>query len=445
MNRQKIIIMGAAGRDFHNFNMVYRNDPAFEVVAFTAAQLPDISDRTYPPDLAGPLYPNGIRIFPEERLESLISAYHVQQVVFAYSDVSYEYLMHKASACLSSGADFIILGPDKTMLASERPVISVCAVRTGCGKSGISVYISKILKGRGIYPAVVRHPMPYGPRIIGGVRRYAKMDDFYGRECTIEEREEYEPLVEAGLVVYSGVDCKSVLRSAEKEAPMIIWDGGNNDMPFVKPDIEIVVLDPHRPGHELRYHPGEANLRRAHIAVINKVNTAERKKVEAVEQNIRKYNPEAAIVHTVSEIILENGESVTGKKVLVVEDGPTLTHGGMPYGAGYLAAVKSQAVEILDPRPYSRGSIKQTFARYPQIRNVLPAVGYSPNQLAELRETIENTPCDIVIMATPVDLGKLLTIKHEICRVRYEIRETEYPELKGYIEGFADSHIHSLT
>jgi len=439
MDRQKIIIMGAAGRDFHNFNMVYKKDPSFEVVAFTAAQLPYIGGRTYPPELSGPLYPEGIRIFPEEQLGLLITTHSVNQVVFAYSDVSHEYLMHKASLCLSLGADFIMLGPDKTMLKSRKPVISVCAVRTGCGKSGVSAYISGILKGRGAAPVVIRHPMPYGRTISGSVRRYAGPADLAGCNCTIEEREEYEPLVDAGVVVYSGVECGAVLAEAEKEGAVIVWDGGNNDMSFIKPDLEIVVLDPHRPGHELSYHPGETNLRRADIAVINKVDTADREKIEAVEENVRRINPEAFIVHTASKITVENSEKIRGRKVLVVEDGPTLTHGGMPYGAGYIAAGRAGAAEIVDPRPYSTGSIKEIFLAYPHMGNIIPATGYAPEQMAELRETIEAVPCDVVLIATPVDLGALLKLEHEVCRVRYKIEEPGNLELKGCIEGFADS------
>jgi len=443
MKRQKLIIMGAAGRDFHNFNMVYRNDPSYEVKAFTATQIPFIEERIYPRELAGPLYPDGIPIYSEEKLDALISKYDVEQVVFAYSDVSHEYVMHKASLCLSIGADFLLLGPGKTMLESRRPVISVCAVRTGSGKSGISRYIVKILHNKGLVPVAIRHPMPYCELNRGAVQRFINMKDLDIESCTIEEREEFEPLIEAGVAVYSGVDYERVVKNAEEEGEIIVWDGGNNDLPFIRADIEIVVLDPHRPGHELSYHPGETNLRRADIAVINKVDTADKEKISAVERNIRTVNPDAIMIHTTSRIIPDAPPgAIKGKKVLVIEDGPTLTHGGMTYGAGFLAATQFGASEIVDPRPYATGSIKDAFERYPQLGKLLPAMGYAQSQIRELREIIEKTPCDIVLIATPIDLARLLGLKKETVRIRYEIEEVAGLELKGCIEGFIDSHFH---
>lgn len=434
--------MGAAGRDFHNFNMVYRNDSSYEVIAFTAAQIPFIQQRIYPPDLGGPLYPEGVPIYPEEKLESLIVHNEVDQVVFAYSDVSHEYVMHKASLCLSLGADFVLLGPEKTMLKSKQPVISVSAVRTGCGKSGITRYILGVLKDKGKNPVAIRHPMPYCDLTKVRVQRFEKMEELDRYSCTIEEREEYEPLIAAGGVVYSGVDYGEILRKAEEEAGIIVWDGGNNDLPFIEPGLEIVVFDPHRPGHELSYHPGETNLRRADVAVINKVDTADREKIEAVEENIKRINPGAIIIHTASRITADNPHAIKGKKVLVVEDGPTLTHGGMPYGAGFLAALKFGAGDIVDPRPYAAGSVKETFKKYPQIKALLPAMGYAPEQIQELKQTIEDTPCDCVLVATPTDLRSLLGLQREVVRIRYEIEETDGMELKGCVEGFVDSIHH---
>jgi predicted GTPase len=441
MKRQKVIIMGAAGRDFHNFNMVYRNDPHYEVKAFTASQIPFIEKRIYPSELAGLLYPDGIPIYPEEQLGNLIENHKTDKVVFAYSDVSHEYVMHKASLCLSLGADFVFLGPEKTMLKSRRPVISVCAVRTGCGKSGITRYIVSLLKNKGLVPVAMRHPMPYCDLNRGGSQRFGSLKEVDGGSCTIEEREEFEPLIEAGVVVYSGVDYEKVVKNADEEADIIVWDGGNNDLPFIKADIEIVVLDPHRPGHELLYHPGETNLRRADIAVINKVDTANRENINLVENNIRSVNPEAMIVHTASRIIADGpSDAIKDKKVLVVEDGPTLTHGGMPYGAGFLAALRFRASEIVDPRPFARGSIKDAFEKYPHIGKLLPAMGYTEIQMKELGEVIEDVPCDLVLIATPIDLTRLLGLRKETVRIRYEIEEVEGPELKGYIEGFVDSN-----
>lgn len=442
LKRQKVLIMGAAGRDFHNFNMVYRDDPSYEVAAFTAAQIPFIGGRTYPPDLAGPLYPKGIPIFPEEDLERLIYLRGIEQVIFAYSDVPHEYVMHKASLCLSLGTDFVLLGPDKTMLKSTLPVISVCAVRTGCGKSGITKYVLGVLKQRGVVPVAIRHPMPYCDLSKSRSQRFVKMEDLDEQSCTIEEREEFEPLIKAGVTAYAGVDYGAVLKDAEKEAGVIVWDGGNNDMPFIRSGLEIVLLDPHRPGHELSFHPGEANLRRADIAVINKVDTADERKVSEVARNIRMVNPEAIIVYTASPIRADSPDKIAGKKVLVIEDGPTLTHGGMAYGAGFLAAEKYEAAEIVDPRPYAAGSIRATLEKYPGIKNVLPAMGYAPEQVRELKETIEHAPCDLVLIATPIDLRRLLDLNKESVHISYEIEELKGMELKGCIEGFIDSHLH---
>jgi predicted GTPase len=439
MKRRRVIIMGAAGRDFHDFNMVYRKSPEHEVVAFTAAQIPFIERRIYPPELAGTLYPQGIPIFPEESLEELITTHGVGQVVFAYSDVPHEYVMHRASLCLARGADFVILGPESTMLESSRPLISVCAVRTGCGKSGVTRYILRVLRDRGRKPVAIRHPMPYCDLLRERVQRFASAEDLRTSSCTIEEREEFEPLVEAGVPVYAGVDYEAVLRRAEGEAEILVWDGGNNDLPFIRPDLELVVLDPHRPGHELAYHPGEANLRRAGVAIVNKVDTAQRDAIEQVERNIRTVNPRAAIVRTASQITVPAPERIRGQRVLVVEDGPTLTHGGMAYGAGVLAARKWGASEIVDPRPFARGSIREVLGRYPHLQNLLPAIGYAPHQMEELKETIEAVPCDLVLVATPVDLMRLLDLRKEAVRVTYEIEEVGEGEgLKSCIESFLD-------
>jgi len=439
VKRQSVIIMGAAGRDFHNFNVFYRDNEFYDVKAFTAAQIPFIERRTYPPELAGSLYREGIPIYPEDALGALIPKNGIDQVVFAYSDVSHEYVMHKASLCISLGADFVLLGAEKTMIESALPVLSVCAVRTGCGKSGVTRYVLRILKAKGLKPAAVRHPMPYCDLVRERVQRFEKTGDLDGQNCTIEEREEYEPLIAEGAVVYAGVDYQEIVKSVEKEAEIIVWDGGNNDLPFIRPDLEMVVLDPHRAGHEMLYHPGEANLRRADVAIINKVDTAVKENVKVVERNIRSVNATALIIHTASRITVDDPGRIKGKKVLVVEDGPTLTHGGMSYGAGFLAARQFQAGEVLEPRPYAVGSIRDVLDRYPHIKNLLPATGYAPAQIEELRETIENVPCDLVLVATPVDLGSLLDIKKSVMRVRYDIEEVEGKELQGCIEGFVDS------
>ena len=425
----KVIIMGAAGRDFHNFNVYFRDNKEYEVVAFTATQIPGIEERKYPPELAGANYPEGIPIFPEEDLPELIKKHNVDQVIFAYSDVSHEYVMHKASIVLASGADFRMLSPSSTMLKAKIPVVSVCAVRTGSGKSQTSRRVCRILKKMGYEVVVVRHPMPYGDLRKQVCQRFASMEDLDKYECTIEEREDYEPHIANGFVVYAGVDYERILREAEKEADIIVWDGGNNDLPFYAPDLHIVVADPHRPGHELTYHPGETNLRMANVVVINKVDTADRKGIEIVQNNIKMVNPDATVVKTASPITVDNPELIKGKRVLVVEDGPTLTHGNMAYGAGTIAARKLGA-SLVDPRPYAIGSIRDVFEKYSHMGVLLPAVGYGKRQIRELEETINATPCDAVVIGTPIDLRKALRLNKPAVRVRYELQEVGKPNLE---------------
>lgn len=432
--RKRIIIMGAAGRDFHDFNMLYRDDPSIEVVAFTAAQIPFIENRTYPPSLSGPLYPEGIRIYPEDDLPELIKKHGADEVVFSYSDISYDYVMRRASLAISLGAAFVLPSAEAAMIKAKRPVISVSAVRTGCGKSGVTRYIGKKLLQAGRKPVAIRHPMPYGDLAKQRLQRFASRQDLVNAQCTIEELEEYEPLVEAGLVVYAGVDYRAVLNEAEKEGDIIIWDGGNNDLPFIRPDFEIVVADPLRPGHELQYYPGEANLRRAHVVVINKAGSAGAN-VELVGSNARSINPGAQILRTDSAISVE-GE-IRGKKALVVEDGPTLTHGGMAFGAG-IAAARAFGAEPVDPRPYAVGTIKETFRKYPALQNLLPAMGYSEGQKKELEYIIEKTPADLVLIATPIDLSRVVPIKKPAVRVRYEIEEMDRPGLWDAVLGFLE-------
>ncbi|CAG1014378.1 hypothetical protein BURC_00676 [Burkholderiaceae bacterium] len=433
--RKRVVIMGAAGRDFHNFNVLYRENPGAEVVAFTAAQIPFIEKRTYPPALSGPLYPEGIPIFPEEELERLVRERAVEEAVFSYSDVPYEYVMRLASRCAALGADFVLPSAAKTMLESTRPVISICAVRTGCGKSGISRYIGRLLQTMGRKPVVIRHPMPYGDLASQRVQRFASLEDLVTHKCTIEEMEEYEPHIAAGLVVYAGVDYGAILKEAEKESDIIIWDGGNNDLPFVLPGLEIVVTDPLRAGHELLYYPGEANLKRADVAVINKANSAHAASICAVTENIRKVNEHAAIVKTASVVRVD--ADIKGKSVLVVEDGPTLTHGGMSFGAGGAAANEHGAVPV-DPRPYSVGTIKETFGKYAHLGPLLPAMGYSDSQKKELEETINRTPADLVLIATPIDLKRVIKIDKPSARVSYEIEEIESPGLGAIVENFVE-------
>jgi len=433
MRKTRVVIMGAAGRDFHNFNVYFRNNDAYEVVAFTATQIPGIEERVYPPELAGPNYPKGIPIRPEEELPELIKKYGVDQVVFAYSDVSHEYVMHRASIALASGADFRLMGPSTTMLKAKVPVVSVCAVRTGSGKSQTSRRVSKILKAKGYRVVVVRHPMPYGDLKKQVCQRFATFEDLDKYDCTIEEREDYEPHIANGIVVYAGVDYEKILREAEKEADVIIWDGGNNDIPFYKPDLHIVVVDPHRPGHELRYHPGETNLRMADVVVVNKVDTADPKNVETVLQNVEKVNPKAVVIKAASPITVEDPELIKGKRVLVIEDGPTLTHGGMSYGAGTIAAKKIGASEIVDPRPYAVGSIAEAYKKYPQLGPLLPALGYGEHQIEELERVINAISCDTVVIGTPTDIRRILTINKPTVRVKYELQEVSSPTLEDVL------------
>lgn len=430
MTKTRVIIMGAAGRDFHNFNLCFRDNPAYDVVAFTATQIPNIEGRTYPPELAGQLYPAGIPIYPESDLVDLIRKHNADQVVFAYSDVPHESVMHKASLVLATGADFRLMGARDTMLKSSAPVVSVCAVRTGSGKSQTTRRISDILRQMGKRLVAVRHPMPYGNLVKQACQRFATYEDLDRHDCTIEEREEYEPHLDRGTIVYAGVDYELILRSAEKEADIVLWDGGNNDLPFFKPDLHIVVADPHRAGHELRYHPGEANLRMADVVVINKIDTSEPEKIELVRANIRAVNPGAIVIDAASPIFVDDPQSIRGAKVLVVEDGPTLTHGEMTYGAGIVAARRYGAAEIIDPRPYAVRSIAATFQKYPGTGTLLPAMGYGPQQVQDLEDTINATPCDLVIIATPIDLRRVLKINRPTQRVRYELQEIGQPTLQ---------------
>jgi predicted GTPase len=436
MKQINIIIMGAAGRDFHNFNVLFRNNPLYRVRAFTAAQIPFIAGRRYPPSLAGRLYPAGIPVILEAELDRLIAKYRINEVVFAYSDVSHMDVMHKASQVLARGADFRLCGPDATMLKSMKPVISVCAVRTGCGKSQVSRYICAIVGEKGMQPVVVRHPMPYGDLALQGVERFARFDDLSLYNCTIEEREEYEPLIREGCVVYSGVDYQRILKAAEGEGDIIIWDGGNNDFPFFRPDLEITIADPLRSGDETAYFPGEVNLRRAHVVVVNKANAATEEKLSELENAVKTVNPSARVIRTMSRISVDGSGDIAGKRVLVIEDGPTVTHGKMTGGAGLAAARELHASSVVDPRPYAVGSIAEIYANYPHIGAVLPAMGYRPEQLAELSRTIEATPCDMVLSATPIDLNRIMKLSRPIKRVYYDIEEYEEAPLKEIVSRF---------
>jgi predicted GTPase len=437
MNAPKnVIIMGAAGRDFHNFNVYFRNNPAYRVVAFTATQIPDIEGRTYPAALAGGLYPGGIPIFAEEELVTLITEHAIDRVVFAYSDVPYEYVMTKGAEVNAAGADFIMLGPHATMLRSRVPVISVCAVRTGSGKTSVSKKLCQLLRQRKKTVVVVRHPMPYGNLAEQAVQRFSSYEDIERMGCTIEEREEYETHIDAGCTVYAGVDYEKILRQAETEADIIIWDGGNNDFSFFKPDLNIVVADPHRAGDEVTYYPGEINARMADVVVINKQDTAELEKIELVRRNIMKVNPDAKIIDSASPITVEHPELIRNKRVLVVEDGPTLTHGGMKYGAGLIAARKAGAKEIVDPRPFITGTITETFSDYPNIGPLLPAMGYSEEQINDLEQTINAAECDAVVIGTPIDLTRVITINKPATRVRYGIKEIGDATLDEVVDAF---------
>ena len=427
---EKVIIMGAAGRDFHNFNVYFKENPRYKVIAFTAAQIPTIDGRTYPPELSGNLYPGGIPIYPEAELAKLIRKHRVDLVAFSYSDVTHVDVMHKASIAMAEGADFILIGAPYTMLKSNKPVVAVCAVRTGCGKSQTTRKVCSILQSFKKSVVAVRHPMPYGDLRKQEIQRFSSYKDFQINQCTIEEREEYEPLVDQGIVVYAGIDYSKILNEAEKEADVIVWDGGNNDTPFYRPDIHIVLFDPHRAGHELLYYPGETNMLMADIAIINKVDTASSEQVEQVKNNIEKYAPNAKIVKAESPVLVNNPERIRGKRVLIVEDGPTLTHGGMPFGAGVIAAKTYGAAEIVDPRPYASGTIKQTYNLYPNTGHVLPAMGYSEDQIHDLENTINNVDCDLVLFATPIHLTQILSINKEAIRVRYEYKDHNPPFLE---------------
>ena len=431
---KKVVIMGAGGRDFHNFNTVYRDDPGVDVVAFTAAQIPSIDDRLYPPSLAGPYYPDGIRIRPESKLAAIVRSERVDEVVLAYSDLSHEEVMHKASIAMASGASVSLLGPKATMLTSSKPVVAVCAVRTGCGKSQTSRKVGQLLMEAGVRVALVRHPMPYGNLEKMRVQRFASLADIDASHPTIEEREEYELPVRMGMVMYAGVDYEAILRQAEQEADVIVWDGGNNDFPFYAPDLLITVTDPLRPGHELTFHPGEVNLRMADVVVVNKIDSAHFDSVGRVLDVVDAVNPSAAVIMAASPVSLEAGPSLAGARVLVVEDGPTITHGGMPFGAGTVAARQAGVGQFIDPRPYAEGSIAETFNRFPDIGLVLPAMGYSDTQLRELAETIRSTPCDTVIAGTPIDLGRLIHAGHPVRRATYELREVGSPTLSDVLE-----------
>ena len=429
--------MGAGGRDFHNFNMVFRHNPHIRVIAFTAAQIPGIEEKVYPAALAGTLYPQGIPIVSQERLPELIRKHSIDQVVFSYSDISHEMVGHHASVALAAGADFVLLGPNGTMLKTNIPVISVCAVRTGCGKSQLTRHLCDLLKQWNITTVVIRHPMAYGDLYRQRVQRFATIDDINGQECTIEEREEYEPLIARNAVVFAGVDYGEVLKEAEAENPQIIlWDGGNNDFPFIRPDLELVLLDPFRPGHGVLYHPGETNLRRAHVLVVNKVNSAPPHCVQRVLEIVYQTNPEAQIVETASVYQVDRPEAIRNSRVLVVEDGPTLTHGEMSHGIGYLAAKELGAREIVNPKPFAQGSLRETFVLYPHIAELLPAMGYGAEQMADLEATINQTPADVVLVATPVDLASILKIKKESVRLVYEIQPMGKPRVEDILVDF---------
>ncbi len=434
MSKSRVILMGAAGRDFHNFNTFYRDNEDYEVVAFTATQIPDIDGRKYPAALAGSLYPDGIPIEPEAKLPELIAEHRVDEVVFSYSDVPHEYVMHLGAQVNALGPDFKMMGGKRTMLKSSKPVVAVCAVRTGCGKSQTTRRVAEILTEAGKQVVAIRHPMPYGQLAKQAVQRFATIEDLAAQNCTIEEMEEYEPHIDRGTIVYAGVDYEAILREAEKEADVILWDGGNNDMPFYRPDIMITVADPHRAGHETRYYPGETNLRLADVVLINKIDTADNAGVDAIRQSVRSLNPGAKVIEGASPIAVEDPSLITGKRALVVEDGPTLTHGGMKYGAGIVAAQKYGASELVDPRPWVTGKIARTFERYPEIGTLLPAMGYGKEQVADLEATINATDCDVVLIATPIDLRRVVDIEHPSVRVRYDLQEIGHPDLHDVLK-----------
>ncbi len=443
MSKRNVIIIGAAGRDFHNFNTYYRGNEAYNVVAFTATQIPDIEGRKYPAEIAGDLYPEGIPIFAEEDLPGLINELEVDECTFSYSDVSYQHVMAVSAVVEAAGASFVLLGPNDTQIKSTKPVISVCAVRTGCGKSQTSRKIIEILMEKGLKVVAIRHPMPYGDLVAQKVQRYAELLDLEKHKCTIEEMEEYEPHIVRGNVIYAGVDYEAILREAENDpdgCDVILWDGGNNDFPFYVPDLQVVLVDPHRPGHELRYYPGEVTLRAADVVVINKMDSADAAGIEAVRRNITAVNPDAVVVDAASTIDIDDLSIVKGKKVLVVEDGPTLTHGEMKIGAGVVAAQKFGAAELVDPRPYTVGRLSETFELYPDIGTVLPAMGYGEQQLQDLETTINNTECDAVIIGTPIDLNRIIKIKKPSTRVYYNLQEIGRPDLTGVLGDFIKKH-----
>ncbi|MCJ7539746.1 MAG: cyclic 2,3-diphosphoglycerate synthase [Desulfobacterales bacterium] len=430
---ENVIIMGAAGRDFHNFNVYFKDNRRYRVIGFTAAQIPNIDGRIYPPELSGKLYPKGVPIYSENQLTDLIREHKVDLVAFSYSDILHTDVMHKASMVMAGGADFILIGATYTMLKSKKTVVAVCAVRTGCGKSQTTRHICRIMKTKGKKVVAVRHPMPYGDLTQQVIQRFASYEDIKNQQCTIEEREEYEPLVSQGIVVYAGIDYARILESAEKEADVIVWDGGNNDTPFYYPDVHIVVFDPHRAGHELLYYPGETNMLMADIAVINKVDSAAPQQIEAVRKNITTHAPDAKIVLAESAILVDDPGKIKGQRVLVVEDGPTLTHGGMSYGAGVIAAQMYAAADIIDPKAHAAGTIKDTYHRYPNVGAVLPAMGYSKAQIHDLELTINHVDCDLVLCATPIDLPKLLSINKPTVRVRYEYKDHGNPILEDVL------------
>jgi predicted GTPase len=443
VEQRNIIIIGAAGRDFHNFNTRYRGDGSSNVVAFTATQIPEIEGRRYPPELAGPLYPEGIPIYPQEDLAGLIGALNVDECVFSYSDVSYQHVMGVSAAVQAEGASFTLLGPGDTQLPSTKPVVSVCAVRTGSGKSQTSRRVIEILMDRGLKVVAVRHPMPYGNLVAQTVQRFGELDDLEKHDCTIEEMEEYEPHIVRGNVIYAGVDYEAILRAAEDDpagCDVIVWDGGNNDFSFFEPDLQITVADPHRPGHELGYYPGEVNVRMADVVVINKVDSADPKGVATVRANVMMLNPEAVIVEAASTVRIDDPEVVRGKRVLVVEDGPTLTHGGMKIGAGVVAALRNGATELVDPRPYLVGRLRETFEIYPDIGTILPAMGYGEEQLRDLEATINATDCDAVVIGTPIDLSRIVDIKKPNTRVFYDLEEVTKPDLTDLLGQFVEEH-----
>ncbi len=429
MSKRRILIMGAAGRDFHNFNTLYREDDSVEIVAFTATQIPDIADRKYPAVLAGKLYPDGIPIHPEDELEEIIRKEKIEEVVFSYSDVSNQYVMEKAQKVNALGAHFTLAGAAPTMIESTKPLISICATRTGCGKSQTTRRVAKLLIDAGKKVAAIRHPMPYGDLARQAVQRFASLEDLEKHECTIEEMEEYEPHIVSGVIIYAGVDYEAILREAEKEADVILWDGGNNDLPFYKPDLAITVVDPHRPGHELEYYPGFANLLLADVVVINKIDTADLEGIEEVRENIAAFNPDAMVIDAASPLTVSDPSLIRGKKVLCIEDGPTLTHGGMKYGAGVMAALKFGATDLVDPRPWATGKIARTFERYPEVGQLLPAMGYGKEQIRDLEKTVAKVECDSVVIGTPIDLGRIIKIPQPSVRVTYELAEIGKPDL----------------